>query len=412
MRRVVVTGMGAITPIGNNLEEYNQGLSNGISGAHDITLFDASQFATRFACEVKNFNPEDYLDRKEARKSDRFTQFALVVAEEAIQHSKLDVEQLEKDRAGVIWGSGIGGLKSLEEEIEYNVDRESPRYSPFMITKMIANIAPGMISIKYGFRGVSFGTVSACTSATHAIMVGLDNIRLNRADVMIVGGSEAAITKAGIGGFASMRAMSRRNDDPSTASRPFDGARDGFVLGEGGGALILEELEHAKRRGAQIFAEVKGAFSTSDAYHMTAPHPEGIGASSVMQGALVDAGMSPSEIDYINVHGTSTPLGDTAELKAIQSVFHPENSGVAVSSTKSMTGHLLGAAGAIEAIAGILAIQNNYIPPTINVENIDPEIDDKLNLIVNSKKEQEINAILSNTFGFGGHNASVIFAKY
>ena len=412
MRRVVVTGMGAITPIGNTLEEYSAGLKSGTSGATDITLFDASQFATRFACEVKNFNPEDHLDRKEARKSDRFTQFALVVTDEALKNSRLDIEQLDKDRAGVIWGSGIGGLKSLEEEIEYNVDREAPRYSPFMITKMIANIAPGMISIKYGFRGVSYGTVSACTSATHSIMVALDNIRLNRADIMIVGGSEAAITKAGIGGFASMRAMSRRNDDPMSASRPFDVERDGFVLGEGGGALILEELEHAKRRGAPILAELKGAFSTSDAYHMTAPHPEGLGASAVMKGALNDAQMNENDIDYINVHGTSTPLGDVAELKAIQSVFHPANSEVAISSTKSMTGHLLGAAGAIEAIAGILAIQNNFIPPTINVETIDPEINKNLNLIVNSAKEQSINAVLSNTFGFGGHNASVIFAKY
>jgi len=415
MRRVVVTGLGAVTPIGNTLLAYQEGLKNGVSGADRITLFDPTEFKTHFACEVKNFNPEVAIDKKEVRRLDRFTQFALVTAEEAIQDSGLatQLEQLDRDRVGVIWGSGIGGLRSLEEEIEtFTSGNGIPRYNPFMIPKMIADIAAGHISIKYGFRGINYATVSACASATHAIMNAFDYIRLGRNDLIVTGGSEAAVTKAGIGGFNAMKAMSTRNDDCKTASRPFDKDRDGFVLGEGGGALILEEYEHAKKRGAKIYAEIVGAGATADAYHITAPHPEGLGAYNVMLMALADAKMNADEIDYVNVHGTSTPLGDIAETKAIQRVFGEHAYQLNISSTKSMTGHLLGAAGAIEAIAGILALRGQFIPPTINHFTDDPEIDSRLNLTFNQAQERKVRAVLSNTFGFGGHNSSLIFKQF
>ena len=415
MRRVVVTGLGAATPIGNTLLAYQEGLQNGVSGADRITLFDPTEFKTHFACEVKNFNPEVAIDKKEVRRLDRFTQFALVTAEEAMQDSGLtaQLEQLDRDRVGVIWGSGIGGLRSLEEEIEtFTSGNGIPRYNPFMIPKMIADIAAGHISIKYGFRGINYATVSACASATHAIMNAFDYIRLGRNDLIVTGGSEAAVTKAGIGGFNAMKAMSTRNDDYKTASRPFDKDRDGFVLGEGGGALILEEYEHAKKRGAKIYAEIVGAGATADAYHITAPHPEGLGAYNVMLMALADAKMNADEIDYVNVHGTSTPLGDIAETKAIQRVFGEHAYQLNISSTKSMTGHLLGAAGAIEAIAGILALRGQFIPPTINHFTDDPEIDSRLNLTFNQAQERKVRAVLSNTFGFGGHNSSLIFKQF
>lgn len=415
MRRVVVTGLGATTPIGNTLLAYQEGLQNGVSGADRITLFDPTEFKTHFACEVKNFNPEVAIDKKEVRRLDRFTQFALVSADEAMQDSGLtaQLEQLDRDRVGVIWGSGIGGLRSLEEEIEtFTSGNGIPRYNPFMIPKMIADIAAGHISIKYGFRGINYATVSACASATHAIMNAFDYIRLGRNDVIVTGGSEAAVTKAGIGGFNAMKALSTRNDDYKTASRPFDKDRDGFVLGEGGGALILEEYEHAKKRGAKIYAEIVGAGATADAYHITAPHPEGLGAQNVMRMALADAKMNADEIDYVNVHGTSTPLGDIAETKAIQSVFGEHAYKLNISSTKSMTGHLLGAAGAIEAIAGILALRGQFIPPTINHFTDDPEIDSRLNLTFNQAQERKVRAVLSNTFGFGGHNSSLIFKQF
>ncbi len=411
MRRVVVTGLGALTPIGNNLQAYSQGLKAGQTGADIITQFDATPFKTQFACEVKDFDPEAYLDRREARRLDKFSQFALIVAEEAIQHSGLEVDKIDPDRAGVIWGSGIGGLRSLEIEIEENKDTKTPRYNPFMIPKMIADIAPGHISIKYGFRGVNYGTISACASATHALICAMDNIRLSRADIVITGGSEAAVTKAGIGGFGSMKALSQRNDDPATASRPFDRDRDGFVLGEGAAAIVLEDYEHALKRSATIYAELVGGGHTADAYHITAPHPEGLGASTVMLQTLKDAGLNADEIDYVNVHGTSTPLGDEAELKAIQSVFGDHSYKLSISSTKSMTGHLLGASGAIEAVAAILAMQHSFVPPTINHFTDDPEIDSRLNLTFNEAQSREINAVMSNTFGFGGHNACVIFTK-
>ncbi|WP_413776715.1 beta-ketoacyl-ACP synthase II [Haliscomenobacter sp.] len=415
MRRVVVTGLGAATPIGNTLLAYQEGLQNGVSGADRITLFDPTEFKTHFACEVKNFDPEVAIDKKEVRRLDRFTQFALVTAEEAMQDSGLaaQLEQLDCDRVGVIWGSGIGGLRSLEEEIEtFTSGNGIPRYNPFMIPKMIADIAAGHISIKYGFRGINYATVSACASATHAIMNAFDYIRLGRNDVIVTGGSEAAVTKAGIGGFNAMKALSTRNDDYKTASRPFDKDRDGFVLGEGGGALILEEYEHAKKRGAKIYAEIVGAGATADAYHITAPHPEGLGAQNVMRMALDDAKMNADEIDYVNVHGTSTPLGDIAETKAIQGVFGEHAYKLNISSTKSMTGHLLGAAGAIEAIAGILALNSQFIPPTINHFTDDPEIDSRLNLTFNQAQERKVRAVLSNTFGFGGHNSSLIFKQF
>ena len=410
-RRVVVTGIGALTPIGNTYKAFTEGLLNGVSGSAPITRFDASLFKTRFACELKDFNVGDFLDRKVFRRLDPFSQYALISAEEAFQHSGLEVDSIDLSRAGVIWGSGIGGFETIENDIEEAAGFTTPRYSPFLIPKLIADIAAGHISIKYGFRGPNYATVSACASGTNAIIAAVDSIRLNRADIMITGGSEAAVTKAGIGGFGSMKALSTRNDDPATASRPFDSERDGFVLGEGAGALILEDYEHAKARGATMYAEVVGVGMTADAYHITAPHPDGIGASQVMEFALKDAGMNPEDIDYINVHGTSTPLGDIAESKAIKSVFGDHAYNLNISSTKSMTGHLLGAAGAIEAIAGIVAINEGAVPPTINHFNDDPVIDSKLNFTFNNAQERKINAIISNTFGFGGHNASVIMKR-
>lgn len=415
MRRVVITGIGAITPIGNTFSAYREALKNGISGANKITLFDASQFKTHFACEVDDFESDDRIDRREARRMDRFAQFAMVAAQEAIEGAGIDQEEanLNKDRIGVIWASGIGGLRSLEQEIEIFTEGNGiPRYNPFMIPKMIADIAAGHISIKYGFRGINYATVSACASASHALMNAFDYIRLGRNDIIVTGGSEAAVTKAGIGGFNAMKALSTRNDDFATASRPFDADRDGFVLGEGAGALVLEELEHAKKRGASIYAEIVGCGATADAHHITAPHPEGLGAKNVMLMALEDAGMNPEDIDYVNVHGTSTPLGDIAEVKAIQSVFKDHAYQLNISSTKSMTGHLLGAAGAVEAIAGIVAIQDGVIPPTINHFTDDPDLDAKLNFTFNEAQEKTVNAILSNTFGFGGHNSSVILKKF
>jgi 3-oxoacyl-[acyl-carrier-protein] synthase II len=415
MRRVVVTGLGALTPIGNTLKGYLEGLQNGVSGAGLITLFDATQFKTHFACEVKDFDPEAFIDKKEARRIDRFTQFALVSADEAIVDSGLDqlLDQLDVDRIGVIWASGIGGLRSLEEEIEgFSAGNGTPRYNPFMIPKMIADIAAGQISIKYGFRGINYATVSACASASHAIMNGFDAIRLGRNDIIVTGGSEAAVTKAGIGGFNAMKALSTRNDDFKTASRPFDLDRDGFVLGEGAGALILEDLEHAKKRGAKIYAEIVGGGATADAYHVTAPHPEGLGAQNVMRVALADAHLNTTDIDYINVHGTSTPLGDVAEIRAIQKIFGDHAFSLNISSTKSMTGHLLGAAGAIEAIASILAIVHQFAPPTINHFTDDPELDNRLNLTFNQAQERKVRAVMSNTFGFGGHNSSVVFKQF
>ena len=413
MRRVVITGIGALTPIGNTYPEYVEGLKNGVSGAAKITKFDASLFRTQFACEVKNFNAEDFIHRREARRMDPFPHFAMVIAEEAMNHSGLDVDKIDSDRAGVIWGSGIGGFETIEHDIEEAALRTGvPAYSPFLIPKLIADIAPGLISIKYGFRGANFTTVSACASSTNSISSAYDYIMLDRADVMITGGSEASVTKAGIGSFGSMKALSPRNDDPQSASRPFDKDRDGFVLGEGGGCLVLEELEHAKARGANIIAEIIGVGSTADAYHMTAPHPEGLGARNVMKMAIRDAGLNPSDIDYVNVHGTSTPLGDIAETKAIGQVFGDHAYKLNISSTKSMTGHLLGAAGAVEAIASIAAIQHNFIPPTINHHTHDPEIDAKLNLTLNVAQDRKINTVISNTFGFGGHNASIVIKRF
>jgi len=413
MRRVVITGIGALTPIGNTYQEYINGLRSGISGAGPISRFDASHFRVRFACELKNFDVEKFIPRKDARRLDPFAQYALVVAEEAMQMSGLDLNTIDLDRAGVVWGSGIGGFETIEHDItEAALWNGEPRYSPFLIPKLIADIAPGHISIKYGFRGVNYATVSACASSTHSVIASFDYIRMGRADIMITGGSEAAITKASVGGFASMKAMSERNDSPETASRPFDKDRDGFVLGEGAGALILEELEHAKRRGATIYGEVVGAGMTADAYHMTAPHPEGRGARNVMNLAIKDAGLNPSDVDYVNVHGTSTPLGDVAETKAILAVFGHSAYDLNISSTKSMTGHLLGGAGAIEAIAGVIAINEGFIPPTINHFTDDPDFDPKLNFTFNTAQERKPDVILSNTFGFGGHNASIVIKRF
>ena len=412
LKRVVVTGLGALTPIGNSVEEYWKALLNGVSGAAEITHFDASKFKTRFACEVKNFNPLDHIDRKEARKLDLYAQYAMVVAEEAMQDSGMDLEKINPDRAGVIWGSGIGGIKTfLDEATNFASGDGTPKFNPFFIPKMIADIASGHISIKYNFRGPNFTTVSACASSTNALIDAFNYIRLGKADVIISGGSEASVNQAGMGGFNAMHALSTRNESPEKASRPFDKDRDGFVLGEGAGALILEEYEHAVARGATIYAEMVGGGMSADAHHITAPHPEGLGALNVMKNALSDAGMQPEEVDYVNVHGTSTPLGDIAETKAIAKVFGEHAYKLNVSSTKSMTGHLLGAAGAIEAIASILAVKNNVIPPTINHETNDPEIDEKLNLTFHKPQEREVRAALSNTFGFGGHNASVLFKK-
>lgn len=409
LKRVVVTGLGAITPLGNNIEETWKGLVDGVSGAAPITHFDATKFKTTFACEVKNFDPVQYFG-KEARKMDPFTQFAAVAVEEAIKDSKLDLDAIDKNEVGVIWGAGIGGIQTFFEEVKNYVGGDgTPRYNPFFIPKMIADIAPGHISIKYGFGGPNFGTVSACASSTNAIATALDLIRLGKANVIVSGGSEAAISEPGLGGFSSMKALSSRNDDPKTASRPFDKDRDGFVMGEGGACLILEEYEHAVKRGAHIYCELAGAAYSADAYHMTAPHPEGEGASRVMANALKDAGLKPEDIDYINVHGTSTPLGDRGELKAIANVFGDKAYDLNISSTKSMTGHLLGATGALEAIVCVKAIENGIIPPTINHFEDDPEIDSKLNLTFNVAQKREVKAALSNTFGFGGHNSTVIF---
>jgi len=412
LKRVVVTGLGALTPLGNSVQEYWNGLANGVSGAARITIFDPEKFRTQFACEVKNFDPIDYFGRKDARKMDGFTQYAMVSTAEAMEDAGLDLDQINLDRAGVIWGSGIGGLRTFQKEVEGFVegDRES-RFNPFFIPKMIADIAAGQISIKYGFRGPNFVTVSACASASNAIIDATNYIRLGKVDVVISGGSEAAVTEAGIGGFSSMKALSERNDSPETASRPFDKDRDGFVLGEGSGTLILEEYEHAKARGAKIYAEIIGAGMSADAYHITAPHPEGHGARNVMLNALEDADISPDSVDYINVHGTSTPLGDISEVLAIKNVFGEHAYNLNVSSTKSMTGHLLGAAGAVEAIASILAIQHQLVPPTINHFTDDEQLDPKINFTFNKAQEREVNIALSNTFGFGGHNTSIIFRK-
>lgn len=413
MRRVVVTGIGALTPIGNSASEYWEGLKVGKSGAGPITRFDASLFRTQFACEVKGFDPETIMPKKDARKLDPFSQYAMAVTEEAMHDSGLDPESINLDRAGVIWASGIGGFATIEEDIEAAALHDgAPRYSPFLIPKLIANIAAGHISMKYGFRGINYVTVSACASSNHSLINGADYIRMGRADIIIAGGSEAAVTKAGVGGFSAMKALSTRNEDYLTASRPFDKDRDGFVLGEGAGCLILEELEHAKARGAKIYAEVAGVGMTADAYHITAPHPEGIGVIQCLNLALQDADMQPEDIDYVNVHGTSTPLGDIAETKSIKAVFGQHAYKLNISSTKSMTGHLLGAAGAIEAIAGILAIEQQIIPPTINHFTDDPEIDPDLNFTFNTAQKREVRAIISNAFGFGGHNTSVILKKY
>ncbi|MEZ4912364.1 MAG: beta-ketoacyl-ACP synthase II [Saprospiraceae bacterium] len=413
MRRVVITGIGALTPIGNSYEAYKEGLKNGVSGAGQITKFDASKFKVRFACELKNFNIEEFIPKKDARRLDSFAQYAMVASQEAFEMSGLDVEKIDLDRAGVVWGTGIGGFETIEADIsEAALWTGDPRYSPFLIPKLIGDIAPGHISIKYGFRGINYGTVSACASSTHAIISSFDYIRLGKADIMITGGSEAGITRASVGGFSAMKAMSERNEDPQTASRPFDLDRDGFVLGEGAGALILEEYEHAKKRGATIYGEVVGGGMTADAYHMTAPHPDGLGAHNVMKLAIADAGLLPSDVDYVNVHGTSTPLGDIAEVKAIKGLFGDHAYKLNISSTKSMTGHLLGGAGAVEAIACLVAINEGFIPPTINHFNDDPEIDNQLNFTFNKAQERKINVALSNTFGFGGHNASLIVKRF
>ena len=413
LKRVVVTGLGALTPIGNTIDEFWNGLINGKSGAAPITHFDATNFKTRFACEVKNFNPTDFLDRKEARKMDKFTQYAMVASQEAIDDSGLDFEKENKDRVGVIWGAGIGGLETFQNEVlDYAKGDGTPRFNPFFIPKMIADMAPGQISIKHGLRGPNFTTVSACASSANAIIDALNYIRLGHADIFVTGGSEAAVTIAGMGGFNSMHALSTRNDDPETASRPFDKERDGFVLGEGAGALILEEYEHAKARGANIYAELIGGGLSADAYHVTAPHPDGLGAITVMKNCLHDGGIAPEDVDAINMHGTATPLGDIAESKAVKEVFGEHAYTININSTKSMTGHLLGAAGAIEAIASILAIKHGMVPPTINHFTDDDQIDPKLNLTFNKAQKRDVKVAMSNTFGFGGHNACIIFKKF
>ncbi len=413
MKRVVVTGLGAITPLGGNLSETWNGLINGVSGSDWITRFDTEKFKTKFACEVKNYDPTNYFDRKEARKMDRYSHFALIAAGEAINDSGLDPEKIDRDRAGVIWASGIGGLDSFLNEVKsFAAGDGTPRFSPFFIPKMIADIAAGLISMKYGLRGPNFSTVSACASSTHALIVATDNIRMGKADVFVTGGSESTINEAGIGGFNSMQAMSTNNDEYKTASRPFDVTRDGFVMGEGGGGLILEEYEHAKARGAKIYCEIVGTGMTADAYHLTAPHPEGEGAYKVMKLAIGEAKLSTNDIDYINVHGTATPLGDISEAIAIVNLFGDHAYKLNISATKSMTGHLLGAAGAVEAIASVLAINNGIVPPTINHKEHDPRIDPGLNLTLNKAQKRDVNIALSNTFGFGGHNATVVMKKY
>ena len=410
LKRVVVTGLGALTPLGKTVAEYWQGLSEGVSGCDYIKQFDVAKFKTRFACEVKNFEPTEYLDRKEARKMDRYCQFALIASDEAVKDAGISKDNINPDRVGVIFASGIGGLITFQEEvINFASGDGTPRFNPFFIPKMILDIAAGQISMRHGFRGPNYAVVSACASSTNAIIDAFDTIRLNRADVIITGGSEAVISAAGVGGF---KALSERNDSPQTASRPFDKDRDGFVMGEGAGVLILESLEHALARGAKIYCEIGGGGGTADAYHITAPHPEGLGAKNVMHVTLKDAGMKPENIDYINVHGTSTPLGDIAETKAIVSVFGEHAYNLNISSTKSMTGHCLGAAGALEALACIMAVTKDIIPPTINHFTDDPELDSRLNFTFNKAQHKVVNAALSNTFGFGGHNASVIVKKY
>lgn len=415
LKRVVVTGIGAITPIGNTVPEYWDGLINGRSGALPITRFDVTKFKTQFACEVKNFDPLLFFDRKELRKYDRFTQFALVATKESIADANIDVENVNLDRVGVVFSSGVGGLETLEQEVgDYTLRKEQgPRFNPFLIPKMITDIAAGQISMTYGFRGPNFATTSACASSTHAIGVAFDLLRLGKADIMITGGAEAAITSAGVGGFNAMHALSSRNDEPQTASRPFSKSRDGFVMGEGAGSLVLEELEHALKRGAKIYAEVVGVGYSADAHHLTATHPDGLGAKLVMSNALVDANLKPEDVDYINVHGTSTPLGDISEAKAIKDLFGDAALNLNISSTKSMTGHLLGAAGAVEAIASVLAIKNGVVPPTINhlEGDEDEEIDYSLNYTFNKPQTRDVKVALSNTFGFGGHNASIILKK-
>ncbi|RSK41621.1 beta-ketoacyl-ACP synthase II [Mangrovimonas spongiae] len=412
LRRVVVTGLGALTPIGKTKDEYWEGLLNGKSGAAPITYFDAEKFKTKFACELKDFNATDYLDRKEARKMDRFTQYAMVASDEAIADAKLNLDVVDKLRVGVIWGAGIGGLETFQNEvINFAEGDGTPRFNPFFIPKMIADIAPGNISIKNGFMGPNYTTVSACASSANAMIDALNYIRLGHCDVIVTGGSEAAVTIAGMGGFNAMHALSTRNDSPETASRPFDATRDGFVLGEGAGAIILEDYEHAKARGAKIYAEVVGGGLSSDAHHMTAPHPDGIGVIAVMKNCLENAGLKPEDVDHINTHGTSTPLGDVAELKAIKEVFGNHAKDININSTKSMTGHLLGAAGAIEAIASILAMEHGVVPPTINHSTVDENIDPTLNLTLNKAQKRDVKVAMSNTFGFGGHNACVLFKK-
>jgi 3-oxoacyl-[acyl-carrier-protein] synthase II len=413
MRRVVVTGMGALTPIGNNLQEYWKGLVEGASGAALITHFDTSKFKTKFACEIKNYNPADYFDRKESRKMDRYTQYAHIAADEAVKDAGLDPEATDKDRSGIIWASGIGGIETFLEEVKgFVMGDGTPRFSPFFIPKMISDIAAGMLSIKYGFRGPNFATVSACSSSTNAIIDAYYYILLGKADLFIAGGSEASVNPPGIGGFNAMQAMSTNNEEYATASRPFDVTRDGFVIGEGAGALILEELGHARARGARIYAEVIGSGLTADAYHITAPHPDGMGAVNVMKQAIEEAGVQPSDVDYINVHGTATPLGDIAEAKAIIKLFGEHAYKLNISATKSMTGHLLGAAGAVEAIATILAVMHDLVPPTINFRNPDPAIDPNLNLTLNKAQHRPMRVALSNNFGFGGHNASILLRKF
>ena len=412
LKRVVVTGLGALTPIGNTIEEYWNGLINGVSGAAPITYFDASKFKTQFACELKNFNAEDHLDRKEARKMDRYTQYAMVASEEAVRDADFNLEKIDKDRVGVIWGSGIGGLETFQiEMLNFAAGDGTPRFNPFFIPKMISDIACGYISIKYGFRGPNFATVSACASSTNAIIDAFNYIRLGHADAMVTGGSEAAVTIAGMGGFNAMHALSTRNDDPKTASRPMDKDRDGFILGEGAGALILEEYEHAIARGAKIYCEIGGGGMSADAHHITAPHPEGLGAKNVMLNCLRDAGLKPTDVDCVNMHGTSTPLGDLAESKAIEHVFGDHAYTMNLNSTKSMTGHLLGAAGAVETISSILSIKYGIVPPTINHFTDDENIDPKLNFTFNVAQKRDVNVLMSNTFGFGGHNACVLVKR-
>ena len=411
-RRVVVTGVGTINPLGNTIQEYFSNLEKGVSGAAPITHFDTEKFKTKFACEVKNYDPSQYFDRKEVRKYDLFTQYALIAATQAVEDAGFDMEKLDKEQAGVIWSSGIGGLKSFFDECTgYAEGGNTPRFSPFFIPRMISDIAAGFISMKYGFMGPNYCTVSACASSNHGITAAFDAIRYGKADVMVAGGSEAAVNEPSVGGFNSMQALSTRNDDPQHASRPFDKDRDGFVIGEGAGALILEEYEHAKARGAKIYCEVVGGGASADAYHFTAPHPEGKGAMKAMRDAIKDAGIAPEDIDYVNVHGTSTPAGDIPELKAVAGVLGDHVYNVNISSTKSMTGHLLGAAGAVEALACIFALTHGVVPPTINCENRDPEIDEKLNLTLNVAQKRDVKCALSNTFGFGGHNSTVIFRK-